>query len=224
MKKSITFFLFTLICNVTVSGQSFIIPKNYSIVDSIKGDLNNDGIDELVVAFNTQKESEDNFESVIRELIIYKKEKNEWTVWTKSKDALYGSRDGGMMGDPFEKIEVKKGHLFVSQSGGSSWKWGHTDQYRYQDGKFYLIGYISNYGKPCEYWTDVDFNLSTGKIILKKEYEKCPNNDEQKIYKRENETFYSKGLKITIENRSIKEIEIVSPKYKHTIYIATNSN
>jgi hypothetical protein len=61
-------------------------------------------------------------------------------------------------------------------------------------------------------------------MILKKEYESCENDDEQKIYKRENETFYSKGLKITIENRSVKEITLVSPKYKHKIYITTSSN
>lgn len=224
MTKSITFILFVLISCQKMSGQSFLIPKNYSIVDTIKGDLNNDGIDELVVAYNTEKENEDNFENVQRELVIYKKEKNEWAVWIKSNDALYGSRDGGMMGDPFEGIEIKKGLLFVSQNGGSSWKWGHTDKYRYQDGNFYLIGYSSNYGKPCEYWTDVNFNLSIGKMIVKKEYESCENTDEQKIYKRENETFYSKGLKITIENRNKKEITIVSPKYKHEIYIATSSN
>ncbi len=45
----------------------------------------------------------------------------------------------------------------------------------------------------------------------------------KKRYK-ENEAFYSKGLKITIENRSVKEITLVSPKYKHKIYITTSSN
>ncbi len=224
MKNLTAIVLFALISCQTMLGQSFLIPKNYSIVDTIKGDLNNDGIDELVVAYNTEKESEDNFESVLRELIIYRKEKNKWTLWVKSKDALYGSRDGGMMGDPFEEIEIKKGILFVRQSGGSSWKWGHTDKYRYQDGKFYLIGYSSNYGKPCEYWTDVDFNLATGKMVVTKEYGSCENGEEQKIYKRENEIFYYKKVQITIENRSRKEIKIVSPKHKHEIYIATSNN
>lgn len=221
MSKLIKYILVGFIGYQTMFGQSPPIPKNHSIIDSIKGDLNNDGIEELVVAYNTQKENEDNFESIPRELVIYKKEKNKWINWINSKDALYGSRDGGMMGDPFEGIEIKKGLLFVSQNGGSSWKWGHTDKYRYQDGKFYLIGYSSNYGKPCEYFTDVDFNLSTGKMIVKKEYESCENEDEQKVYKRENEMFYYKGVKITIENRNEKEIIIVSPKYKHKIYVTT---
>lgn len=41
-----------------------------------------------------------------------------------------------MMGDPFGEIEIKNGILLVSQNGGSSWKWGHTDKYRYQDENF----------------------------------------------------------------------------------------
>ena len=166
MHKLIKFLFIALISCQTMAGQSFPVPENYSVVDPVKGDLNRDGIDELVVAYNTEKAREDTFESVPRELIIYKKEKNEWAVWKISKQALYGSRDGGMMGDPFGEIEIEKGLLLVSQNGGSSWKWGHTDKYRYQDGDFYLIGYSSNYGKLCEYWTDVDFNLSTGKMMV----------------------------------------------------------
>lgn len=224
MSKLIKFILVVLINCQAISGQGLSLPKNYSVVDSVRGDLNMDGIDELVVAYDTDKESEDTFESVPRELIIYKKEKNEWVVWKKSKDALYGSRDGGMMGDPFGEIEIKKGLLLVSQNGGSSWKWGHTDKYRYQNGAFYLIGYSSSYGKICEYWTDVDFNLLTGKMIVKKEYESCENDDEQKIYKHENETLFKKGIKITLENRSEKELKIVTPKYKHEIYVTLSSD
>lgn len=203
-------------------SQNLSIPKNYSVIDSIKGDLDRDGIDEFVVAYNTEIEKDD-YESVPRELVIYKKSKDEWKVWEKSGQALYGSRDGGMMGDPFGQIEIKNGLLLVSQDGGSSWKWGHTDKYRFQDEEFYLIGYISHYGKLCEYWESVDFNLNTGKMIIEKEYESCENGDEQKVYKRENETMYKKGIKIIFEKRNEKEILIISPKYKHEIYISTTA-
>lgn len=221
MSKPIQLIFISLFFIQTMSGQNLPIPKNYSIVDTVKGDLNKDGINELVIAYNTQKGKEDTFESVPRELIIYKKENSKWIVWIKSKQALYGSRDGGMMGDPFGEIEIKNGILLVSHNGGSSWKWGHTDKYRYQDGQFYLIGYSSNDGRPCDYFTSVDFNVLTGKMIVKKEYESCENGDEQEVYKRENETITKKGLKITIEKRREKEIKIVTPKYKHEIYLAT---
>ncbi|MGL4631562.1 MAG: hypothetical protein ACRCVT_10190, partial [Leadbetterella sp.] len=103
--------------------------------------------------------------------------------------------------------------------GRSSWKWSHTDIYRYQNGGFYLIGYASHAGRNCDYWINMDFNLITGKIIIEKEYQECKGED-QSVVKRENEIMFKKGLKINLENRNEKEIKIISPKYKHEIYIS----
>ncbi len=217
IKTTFTLILF-LFNSLIILGQKIPTPVNYLVIDTVSGDLDNDGKKELVVAYNTKPEDESQ-ESVPRELIIYKFQNNQWLTWKTSHQALYGSRDGGMMGDPFGDIEIKKGILLISQNGGSSWKWAFTDKYRYQQGDFYLIGYTTVFGKPCEYWTNVDFNVSTGKMLVKKEYEECKT-EEQKIYKREFETVYKKGLKITLQNRSEKEIKIVTPLYKHEIYIA----
>lgn len=223
-KIKATAILFFLVSTLMLSAQEIPIPQNYSVVEKVTGDLDKDNIPELVVAYNTKQET-DSGDNIPRELIIYKLKNNQWTVWKKSKQALYGSRDGGMMGDPFESIEIKNQVLHISQNGGSSWKWGHTDKYRFQNGAFYLIGYTGDNGKDCEYWTHVDFNLSTGKLIVKKEHQKCKldKNDElidMDIVKEENETIIKKGLKITFEKRSEKKVVIVTPKYKHEIYIA----
>ena len=217
MKKAIFILIFLVTLVHTSYGQELPIPVNYSVVDSVSGDLDKDSIAELVFAYNTGPENE--IDGVVRELIIYKLKNNKWTEWKRSDQALYGSKDGGMMGDPFGEIEIKNGILLISHYGGSSWKWGFTDKYRFQNGEFYLIGYSSIAGKPCEYWEDVDFNLSTGKMIVKKEYEECET-EEQEIYKRENETLFEKGLKITIQNRQEREIKITTPKYGHDIDIA----
>jgi len=217
MKKVI--YILTLLLTVIhfVNGQEVPIPDNYTILDSVKGDLDNDSISELVVAYNVGPEEE--IEGVPRELIIYKLENDKWAEWKTSYQVLYGSKEGGMMGDPYSEMEIKKGILHISQNGGSSWKWGFTDKYRFQNGEFYLIGYTSLGGKFCEYWRAVDFNLSTGKMFVKKEYEKCEN-DTQEIYKKENESLFEKELKITLQNRQQREIKITTPTYKHEIYIA----
>jgi hypothetical protein len=219
MKTILSTCIFIVIC-IESTGQEIPIPKGYSIIDTTFGDLDNDRQDELAVAFNTKVDNE--YESVPRELVIFKKNNSKWVVWKKSKKALFESLDGGMMGDPFENIDIKKGVLEISHYGGSSWKWGHIDKYRYLNGDFYLVGYSSIEGKLCEYWQTVDFNLSTGKIIVKKEYENC--NRRQEVYKKENETFYKKGFKITFENRNQKEIFIVTPKHKHKVYISFRNN
>ena len=111
--------------------------------------------------------------------------------------------------------------LLISESGGSSWKWGHTDKYRFQNNSFELIGYTSHYGKLCEYWVTLDYNIVTGKINVQKEYEKCENDDgDQVVYKKENEDFqYKLKKKILLENRKQAEVKIISPKYKHELYL-----
>ena len=218
--KKISSLLILLVLIQVVSAQEIPIPVSYSVLDTVSGDLDHDSINELVVAYNMGPENP--VEGVSRELIIYKLENNKWIEWKKSGNALYGSRDGGMMGDPYEQMEIKDGILLISQNGGSSWKWGFTDKYRFQEGDFYLIGYTSLTGKLCEYWQKVDFNLSTGKIIVEKEYQKCETEEEEGVvYKQENETFYKKGLRITLQNRNQKEIKMVSPKFGHEIYIST---
>ena len=217
MKKAIYILTLLLTAVQLANGQGIPIPDNYSIIDSVSGDLDKDATKELVVAYNTILESE--IDGVPRQLIIYKLKNNNWTEWIKSDEALYGSRDGGMMGDPYGAMEIKNGNLYISHNGGSSWKWGFTDKYHFQAGEFFLIGYTSIDGKPCQYWEEVDFNLSTGILIVKKEYEQCETENEE-IYKRENEVLIEKELKITIQKRQEREIKITTPKYKHDIYIA----
>lgn len=221
LMNRITALVCIILCHSFVSvAQDIPVPVGYVLFDTATGDLDKDGVAELAVAYNTRKENGDDFDDIPRALIIYKKQQLQWVSWQQSHLALYSSRGGGMMGDPFGEMEIKNGLLLISHSGGSSWKWTHTDKYRYQNGDFYLVGYTSNYGKLCEYWENIDYNLSTGKMIVKKEYEKCEDQD-QKIYKRENETLVKKELKITLAKRNEQEIKIVTPKYRHEIYIAT---
>lgn len=215
MKKALYILTLLLSGLQFANGQEVPLPDNYSIFDSILGDLDQDNIKELVVAYNIG--SENKVEGVPRELIIYKLENDKWIEWKKSTQALYGSRDGGMMSDPYGEMEIINGSLHISQNGGSSWKWAFTDKYRFQDGDFYLIGYKSIAGKLCEYWQEVDFNLSTGKMTVKKEYEDCET-EEQEIYKRENETLIKKGLQITLQKRQEGEVIIKTPKYGQTFY------
>jgi hypothetical protein len=220
MKKASYILALILAVTQSAAAQTIPVPANYSIVDTVSGDLDKDLVSELVVAYNTGPENGIEGEGVPRALIIYKRNGKAWKEWKSSAQALYGSQDGGMMGDPYGDMEITNGVLHVIQNGGSSWKWGFTDKYRFQDGEFYLIGYTSVYGKPCEYWIDVDFNLSTGKMIVKKEFEDCESGGDPVIYKNENETMVQKGLKITLQNRHEREVKITTPQYQHEIYIA----
>lgn len=202
--------------------QEIPIPGGYSIIATTTGDLDNDQVNEFVVAFNTEEVDENSFKNVTRELIIYKERDSEYKVWKSSLQALYGSRDGGMMGDPYDTMFIKNGILQIQHFGGSSWKWSVTDKYRYQDDELYLIGYTSSSGAPCEYFETADFNVSTGKIIVEKEWEDCDSEDAEN--KKISETSSLKGLKITLQDRHSKRVHIVTPKEKLEVYVSTGPN
>lgn len=200
-----------------IFSQNIDIPSGYKIIKLIEGDLTKDNIPEIVVVFDTQ-DSTDN--GIVRELSIFKKTNNKYIVWKNSRNVIGGSLSGGMMGDSFESVNIKNGILIVSHNGGSSWKWSTQDKYRFQNNEIELIGYTTSYGKDCEYWTSVDYNLSTGKINYKKEIESCNENGGKKAINTLKEDFQWKKLKLNLGNRKTKEEEkIITPQYKEVIYI-----
>ena len=202
----------------SVQDNKFITNNAANIMGDVTGDLDKDGIAERVIVFETDRAGEDGFE---RDLIVYKAENDVWTEWKKSSTAILGSEGGGMMGDPFQAVSIENGLIITEHFGGSSWKWNELDKYRFQDGEFYLIGHTSTYGKPCEYWSDVDYNLSTGDITYDFEIDDC----EEEGYENMNgpnksEKFNHKLEKLpSMENRSHGAIEFKTPKHAATIYI-----
>ena len=189
-------------------AQEIATPQNWTVLDEVQGDLDGDHIPEKVLIYNTADSTDFGKH---REIRIFKKKDVTWVQLESSRTALLKSDDGGMMGDPYGGIDIKNAVLSIHHYGGSSWKWGYTDKYRFQNGQFELIGYSSTSGKPCEEWKKVDFNISTGKINIIKEYEDCAT-EEQVVTKIEKETFYKKGIILTLKHRKSNEMKIVSPE------------
>ncbi len=173
-----------------------------------------------VVIYNTPDTNTENG-GTIREIIIYKQKGKEWRPWHRSREALLDSKSGGMMGDPFQEITINNGILLILQAGGSSWKWDRTDKYRFRHGRFDLIGHTAEFGKLCEEWTSIDYNLSTGNISARKDYEQCGDDgDRPKTVRQEKENFqYKSNTPIHLGNRNQVEVKIVSPKYKFELYL-----
>ncbi|GAB0155304.1 hypothetical protein CHRYSEOSP005_05650 [Chryseobacterium sp. Alg-005] len=212
MKKTV--FILSIVSTTFCFAQEEFRPAGSEVIETVDGDLDGDTIPEKVIVYNT-KDTTDT--GNIREIQILKKVNGKWSILEKSRNAVLESKGGGMMGDPYGDTKIEKGILMISQSGGSSWKWGYTDKYRFQNGRFELIGHSSSYGRPGDYWVDVDFNLSTGQLVYEKEVEDTTNPSNGKSQK---ETYIKKGLKINLQNRNQKdEIKIVLPKTKAEIYI-----
>lgn len=193
-------------------AQKEFQPEGSTVIEAVDGDLDGDQIPEKVIIYNTKDEGES---GTIREIQIVKKINGKWAIWGKSRNAILESKGGGMMGDPYQYTKIEKGILEITHAGGSSWKWGYTDKYRFQNNHFELIGYSSTYGKPEEYFSTTDFNLSTGQLNYKKDVENTA-----EYGKSTKETYVKKGLKINLQNRNQKDPrKIILPKTKEEIYL-----
>ncbi len=206
------FFFLSVIFSTLCFAQNEFQPRGSTIIESVDGDLDGDRIPEKVIIYNTEDEGE---LGQIREIQILKNNNGKWIILEKSRNAILESNAGGMMGDPYQSTVIKNGILIIEHYGGSSWKWGNTDLYRFQNRHFELIGYSSEGGKPGDYWTEVDFNLSTGLLNYKKEVENISEYGPSK-----KEIFTKKGLKINLQNRNQdKQRKIMLPKTKEEVYL-----
>ncbi len=144
----------TVLLNIPDSGKSIaeFIPENYIFIDSVFGDLNKDGIKDVVIAL--KHKTEDTFEmdeEPKRILLVMLRSKNGYKVIGKSEDVLMCVHCGGVFGDPYSGIEITKGILSVSHYAGSAWRWLEVRKFRLQQSRMYLIGATSDY-----YWNVSD--------------------------------------------------------------------
>ncbi|CAH2212073.1 hypothetical protein [Tepidibacter aestuarii] len=151
------------------SEISDLIPKGWHILEKVKGDLNEDNIDDIAVIIEGISEIED--EAPNRELLIaFGNKDGTYTLSIKAKSAILRADEGGVWGDPFEGISVDKGYILISFYGGSNWRWYGNYRFRYQDNDWYLIGATigSFHTSTNEYTQEIDYNLLTGEFIEKK--------------------------------------------------------
>jgi hypothetical protein len=171
--------LFSTIANgeyAPVKIADIAVPAGFKKLMEAKGDLDKDGIAELVVVFDTPKKIELGTE---RQLWIYKQNGSVWKLWHKSIGPVLSSEHGGMMGDPFESVAIERGCIVVYHFGGDADKWHYTHRYRYQNNNWYLIGTHIVFGRPCLQLSDYDYNLSTGKVEVSISTQKCDDANEK---------------------------------------------
>jgi len=143
------------------SDTSSSITKGKNIpIDTAFGDLDKDGVSEMAIVVTTPSSTD--YLGFERRLDIYKRERRRWKKWHESNGPVLPSDAGGMMGDPFQGVEIKNGKIYIYHFGGSRQKWSYTHQYRYHDDNWYLIGATMHFGANCDDFKQVDYNLLTG--------------------------------------------------------------
>jgi hypothetical protein len=163
MRYTLIFFL-TILFNVSY-GQTFLypaiklngqsitdfIPPGWSVLDSVYGDLNNDGLKDIAIILqhkdsvslvNTLEDTVLTQPRIL--LILFKNTANNKFFLIEQSNSFIINHDNAVMDDPYQDIAIDKGilkidiHLFYSM--GSWYSTNSTYKFRYEGKEFKLIG------------------------------------------------------------------------------------
>ncbi len=129
---------------INIDSLDIYTPEGYAILDSSFGDLNRDEYKDLLIVFNRVDESD--ISDVIdnpadRPLLIYTgNEDGILNLAARSDKVVLCVDCGGVWGDPYEGMVIKKGYFTLEHYGGSNWRWTRyiTFKYSEEDAKWYL--------------------------------------------------------------------------------------
>lgn len=151
------------------------IPQSYVLFDTARGDLNKDGLEDIVLiikATNPQAWVNDEYKGKLdrnrRGIIVLLANKDQKSYKTLLKNLNCFSSDqeeGGVYFAPELYPEIKKGLLELNYGHGRYGYWGY--KFRIEQNDMRLIGYdhSSNRGPMVESFTSI--NLLTGKKLYK---------------------------------------------------------
>lgn len=129
--------------NLPASLAQFV-PEGYAALDTTSGDLNLDQFLDMIMIL--KKNGEDTTSDVVEDpekrplLILVGQSDHSYKLAARSDNAVYCIDCGGVMGDPFMEIAIKKGYFSVEHYGGSGWRWTRTITFKYSpaDNNWYL--------------------------------------------------------------------------------------
>ncbi len=130
-----------------------LAPKNWKIIDTAFGDLNNDELSDLAfvieyhLPISENRAYGDNDTELIKEfqqprvLAIYFKDKRsgKYTFALQNNNFILRDKEGGGMGDPLRSIEIDNQNLKLAFEGGNSWRWKLDYEFKFQHKEWNLI-------------------------------------------------------------------------------------
>ena len=208
--KQIVILFYSILFNITYS-QNFELPQNCTVIKKIVGDLDKDGINEIVIVCNLDqtKNLTENFK---RKLYILKKNNNHFILFKENSNILNSSKECGFCfnknSDPLKNIEIKNGSLIIEQETNNNSRRKENNKliFRFQNNDWFLIGSTYRYWDTCDFDYKYDINFSTNKIIITKINGNCDDVE----YKKESKSikkYNYKFPKVTIDKYKPTELK-----------------
>jgi hypothetical protein len=132
-----------------------LLPAQWKVIDSIKGDLNNDNMEDLALVlefYAAVKESRaygDNDTEIVTELqkprmlAVYFKQGKNYKLALQNNNFILRSEEGGAMGDPLRPMAINNNTLLLNYEGGASWRWKLNYAFKHIGGAWQLINAVN---------------------------------------------------------------------------------
>ncbi|NRS88306.1 hypothetical protein HNQ02_001220 [Flavobacterium sp. 7E] len=192
------------------------IPEGHIIyveneITEIKGDLNKDGLEDIIIIIkgtNENKIIKDENRGLLdrnrRGIIILFNKGNHYELASKNYNCFSSeNEEGGNYYAPELLVYIEKGNLFVHYAHGRYGYWKYN--FRYQNGDFEMIGYdaSSNRGPVPQYETSINF-LTKKKLFRNNLNKEDDGDDYIENFK---DTWKTINLKKLIQLSTIKDFD-----------------
>jgi len=173
---------------------SDFIPKGYVIHkyeggisaeewDDIKGDLNKDGLEDIVLIIKgtdkskiIQHEYRGKLDRNRRGIIVLFNKGDHYELASKNYDCFSSeNEEGGVYFAPELYFEIKNGNLYINYGHGRYGNWGYT--FRAQNGDMEMIGYDSYSSRGPVPQSEVSINFLTKKKLTRDNLNKDDDGD-----------------------------------------------
>uniref|UniRef100_UPI00404B8EDD hypothetical protein n=1 Tax=Flavobacterium sp. TaxID=239 RepID=UPI00404B8EDD len=120
----------------TTKNYDLLIPDGYLLLDKTEGDINNDGILDMVLALKSQQEKDEELlgdDAPVRMLrLLLKDAKGNYSIAAESTTVLLQKNMGGAgFEDPFQSVEIEPGKFKITHMGGAADRWNYVHTYTY---------------------------------------------------------------------------------------------
>ena len=165
---AVCLFHFTL-CYGQFHPLKTFIPPNFTLLDSASGDINLDGLTDLVLILRNTAEKL-NPDTTRPLLLLQSNGKGLYKLVGRNDSVVLCMNCGGIWGDPYDNMTVKKGYFSIEHMGGSSWRWTRIITFKFDiKRKLFVLHRDAGFS-----WWNVERGHERNIVTSKEDFDKLP--------------------------------------------------